>query len=552
MAEFALAELFRTVAAEVPERECLVQGERRLLYHEVDARSDRLARVLDAHGLGLQRERAELAGWESGQGHVALYMYNRPEYMEAMLGCYKARAVPFNVNYRYVDAELIYLLRDARARGLVYEAGFAPTVQRIRAQLPELTLLLQLPDDSQEPLLPGAIDYETALAQVDDTRALPAPSPDDLYILYTGGTTGMPKGVLWRQADVYMAALGGRNGRGDETASLDKVRERARRGATRALPAPPMMHGAAHWVALHTFHGGGTVVMQNEVRRFDPEDVLATIARERVDNLLLVGDAFGRPLLAALESGKHDVSSLEMIVSSGAVLSASIKEALLAKLPRLVIVDSIGSSESGQQAVHLSSNESVQSGRFALTRSARVLSADLQRVLAPGQDELGWLAQRGRVPLGYLGDPDKTRRTFPVLEGVRYSVPGDRARLLPDGAVQLLGRDSVTINSGGEKVFAEEVEAALKLHPAVYDVLVCGRPSERWGQEVCAVVQLAAGAQASEAELLAEAARHLARYKLPKVVVLRDRIERSPSGKPDYVWARAQFATAKREHGDDA
>jgi acyl-CoA synthetase (AMP-forming)/AMP-acid ligase II len=540
MAELGLAELFRAVAAEVPERECLVHRSQRRSYAEVDARTDRLARALAARGLGVKRERPELAGWESGQSHVALYMYNRPEYMETMLACFKARAVPFNVNYRYVHEELVYLLRDARATAIVYEAAFAPAVARLRAELPELSVAIQLPDDSGQPLLPGALDYEAALADGSSGAALPGPSPDDLYILYTGGTTGMPKGVLWRQADVYMAALGGRNGRGEETTGLDKVRERARRAHVRVLPAPPMMHGAAHWVALHAFHGGGTVVLQDEVRRFDADDVLRAIAAERVDSLLVVGDAFGRPLLTALESGRHAVPSLKVITNSGAIMSAPIKEALLAHLPGLTIVDSIGSSESGQQGVNVSTQQGAHSGRFALTKSARVLNADMSRVLGSGDDELGWLAQRGRVPLGYLGDPEKTRRTFPMIDGVRYSVPGDRARLLPDGEVLVLGRDSITINSGGEKIFAEEVEGALGRHPAVYDVLVCGRPSERWGQEVCAVVQLCPGAVASEAELLAEAEKHVARYKLPKAVLFREQIERSPSGKPDYVWARAQ------------
>jgi fatty-acyl-CoA synthase len=341
---------------------------------------------------------------------------------------------------------------------------------------------------------------------------------------------------------VYVAALGGRNGRGEETPDLDKVRERVRRGGSRVLPAPPMMHGAAHWVALYTFHAGGTVVIQDEVRRFDADDVLRVIARERVDNLLVVGDAFGRPLLDALERATQVPPTLAIVTNSGASMSWGVKDALLARLPGAMIVDGVGSSESGQQGVSVSKAGAAQAGRFALTHSARVLDAELKRVLGRGETEVGWLAQRGRVPLGYLGDPDKTRATFPVIDGQRYSVPGDRARHLPDGEIELLGRDSVTINSGGEKIFAEEVEAALKHHPAVYDVIVCGRPSERWGQEVCAIVRLADGTRASEAELLAEAEKHVARYKLPKAFLLREHIERSPSGKPDYVWARAQFS----------
>jgi fatty-acyl-CoA synthase len=284
-------------------------------------------------------------------------------------------------------------------------------------------------------------------------------------------------------------------------------------------------------------------VLQEQVHRFDPHEVLAVAERERVDAISLVGDAFGRPLLDALQAGKPDgtpyrVPHLLAVTNGGAALSADLKRGLMAALPGAVIVDAIGSSESGQQGVALSSGGQAQTGTFALSPTARVLSEDLTRVLEPGDDELGWLAQAGRVPFGYLGDADKTARTFPVIDGVRYSVPGDRARLTA-GGVEVLGRDSVTINSGGEKIFAEEVEAALKHHPDVYDVIVCGRPSERWGQEVCAVVQLRSGATPDEAALRAEAEKHLARYKLPKAFIFRDAIVRSPSGKPDYRWAKA-------------
>jgi len=287
-------------------------------------------------------------------------------------------------------------------------------------------------------------------------------------------------------------------------------------------------------------------VLQNEVHHFDPHDVLATCAREDVDGLLLVGDAFGRPLLDALRAGGPDgrpyrLPRLKVVTNSGAALAADVKRAWMEALPGVSIVDAIGSSESGQQGVNVSTEGDAQTGKFTLGPSARVLSSALDRVLAPGEDEIGWLAQAGRVPLGYLGDADKTRATFPVVDGVRYSVPGDRARITAGGEVEVLGRDSVTINSGGEKIFAEEVEAALKRHPDVYDVIVCGRASERWGQEVCAIVRLRDGAVADEAALLEEAGKHLARFKLPKAVLFRDVVVRSPSGKPDYRWARAQF-----------
>jgi fatty-acyl-CoA synthase len=254
----------------------------------------------------------------------------------------------------------------------------------------------------------------------------------------------------------------------------------------------------------------------------------------------LVGDAFGRPLLEAIERRRCELPSLRAIVNGGAPLGADTKRALLACLPGRMIVDAIGSSESGQQGIHISHASVVQTGKFERIASTRVLSADRSRVLAPGDPELGWLAQSGRVPLGYLGDPDKTRETFPVLDGMRWAIPGDRAYVLPDGRLEVIGRDSTTINSGGEKIFAEEVELAVKQHPAVYDAIVCDRPSERWGREVVAVVRLREGAQAAPRDLLDECARHLARYKWPRAFVFRGEIARSPSGKPDYAWARAQ------------
>ncbi|MGD8862413.1 MAG: acyl-CoA synthetase [Myxococcales bacterium] len=544
MTELNLAHLHEAIAAAIPDRECIVHAGRSLTYGQVTDRTRRLARYLRSRGLGVHRERAELSNWESGQDHVALYMWNCPEYLEAMLGSFKTRAVPFNVNYRYVEEELRYLMDDAGARAVVYHARVAPMVARLREHRPQLQVLIQVPDDSGEPLLPGAVCYDDALDAGGEGPVDATPDPDDLYILYTGGTTGMPKGVLWRQADVYMAALGGRNRRGEETPSLATAVARAERGGPRTLPPPPMMHGAAHWVAFHTFHAGGTVVIQDRVDHFDPRDVLQVAAREDVQGLLLVGDAFGRPLLEELRRGNHHLPCLKAITNSGAPLSADVKRGLMERLPGVMIVDAIGSSESGQQGVNVSADGEAQTGRFALSPSARVISEDMTRVLSAGEGEgdaeLGWLAQQGRVPLGYLGDPDKTARTFPVIDGVRYSVPGDRARLAADGQVEVLGRDSVTINSGGEKIFAEEVEAALKRHPDVYDVLVAGRRSERWGQEVCAVVQLRTGAEPEPDALIREAKKHLAGFKLPKAIIFREHIQRSPSGKPDYRWAQAQ------------
>jgi len=543
---FNLAEVHEAVAKAVPDREALVFRDRRFTYAELVERTRRLANVLIDAGLGCHTEREALAPHTSGQDHLALYLHNGNEYMEGMLGAFKARVAPFNVNYRYVDEELVYLLNDAGATGIVYHDVFAPRVAAIRDQVPSLKLFLQVADDSGEPLLADARRYEDALAAASPAKPEVMWSPDDLYILYTGGTTGMPKGVLWRQADILVAALGGRDATdGHVIDSLDEFAERAQAGGMRVLPSPPFMHGAGHWVALGAWHAGNTVVIQDNVLRFDADDVCRVIERERINLLLIVGDAFGRPLVDALDAGSYDTSSLMIILSGGAALNASYKKALLELIPHVTIMDSIGSSEAGGQGSNMSSRETgADTGRFVPGPGSTVVSEDLDRLHAPGHAGMGWWAKQGQVPLGYLNDPDKTRKTFPVIDGVRYSVPGDRARLLADGAIELHGRDSATINSGGEKIFAEEVEHALKQHPDVYDAVVAGRPSERWGQEVVAIVQLRDGTTLDEASLLEECGRHLARYKLPKAFVAVGTVVRSPAGKADYRWAKAQVLEA--------
>ncbi len=530
-----LGRVHEAIAEAIPDRECIVFRDRRLTWRDVTERTRRLADVFRSHGLGCHHERAGLENWQSGQDHVALYLYNGNEYLEGMLGSYKARCAPFNVNYRYVEEELTYLLDNSDARAIVYHGAFAPVLEKIRERFPKLGLMLQVADGSGNALLPGALDYERALR---DARPTPPPddlSPDDLYILYTGGTTGMPKGVLWRQEDIFLSAL-----TSTPPGSLADMQLRAKsRDAIRSLPAPPFMHGAAHWVAFNMWHIGGTVIVQNEVQRLDPHDVWSTIERERANTLAIVGDAFARPLIDQLRKQKYDLSSLFLVTSGGAIFTASLKQELLDLLPAIRIRDALGSSESGAQAVHVSTRETgATTGRFDLDPDSVVLSEDLTRRLAPGDDERGWLARRGRMPLGYYKDEEKTRRTFPIVCGERHSVPGDRAEIASDGQIRLLGRDSVTINSGGEKIFAEEVELAIKHHPAVYDCVVCGTPSERWGQEVTAIVQWRAGSRVTEEEVNATAAEHIARYKLPKRYVVVAEILRAPSGKADYRWAR--------------
>jgi acyl-CoA synthetase (AMP-forming)/AMP-acid ligase II len=546
--DFNLAEVIRAVAKAVPTREALVHDDNRLTYAAFMSRVDRLASALASRGLGHHTERSSLENWQSGQDHVALYLHNCPEYMEGMVGSYAARLAPFNVNYRYVAEELRYLLADSQARVIIFHSAFAATLAAIRTELPQLQLLLQVADDSEAPLLDGAEWYEEFLASAPLTP-LPTPSPDDLYILYTGGTTGMPKGVLWRQGDIYPAALGGRKiSTGVEYDTIESIVENAREGGMRVLPSAPFMHGAAHWMAMNALGNGNTIVLPRNPTTFDPKDFCETIDREQVNIALIVGDAFGRPMLDELDRTPHELSSLVLLISGGAALTAPVKTALLDRLPSLAIMDGLGSSETGQQASQVvSAGAPITTGTFKPGTGLAIVSADLDLRLEAGHEDLGWLAQFGRVPLGYLGDGEKTARTFPVIDGVRYSVPGDRARLTTDGNLELHGRDSVTINSGGEKIFAEEVEAALAHHPAVYDVIVTGRPSERWGSEVVAIVQFRHGFTASYEDLTVTCAEHIARYKIPKDLIVVDRIERSPAGKADYRWARSLVTNSDEE-----
>jgi len=415
---------------------------------------------------------------------------------------------------------------------------FAPTLAEVLPDLPDLRVILQVADDSGNDLLPGAVWYEDALAVASPERPAVSWSPDDLYILYTGGTTGMPKGVMWRNGDANIECFGG-----SSAETLEGIVAEAT-GGLKSLLAPPFMHGAGHWMSFRTWNMGGTIYVQSVPERLDPTDIWGLVQDEQLNFLLIVGDAFGRPLLDGLAAGTYDLSSLTVLLSGGAPLSANLKEEFLEHLPTLMIVDGLGSSEAGGQLSHVSAGSGATTGTFPLSPGNHVLSDDLTRELAAGDPEIGWLAKSGNLALGYLGDPAKTARTYPVVDGVRYAVPGDRARLRADGIIELHGRDSVTINSGGEKIFAEEVEAAVKAHPAVYDCVVAGRPSERWGNEVVAVVRIREGYAVTDDDLRAEAERHIARYKLPKRFVYVDDVVRSPSGKADYRWAKQQAAQA--------
>ncbi|MBZ5736686.1 acyl-CoA synthetase [Nocardioides mangrovi] len=540
---FNLASVFGAVAAAVPDQVVLVWRDRRVTYAEMDARIDGFARYLVGRGLGVRTERGDLPNHESGQDHLGVYLRNGNEYLEATLGAHRARVASFNVNYRYVEEELLYLLTDARTRALVYHAEFAPTVASIRDRLPELTVLVQVADDSGNALLPGAVDYEETLRAPEPAGGMPTPSGEDLYLLYTGGTTGMPKGVLWKHHDIYVSSMGGTPfGAAEPFASYEELQEHARNahGGLSLLMVPPFMHGAAQWSTFHAISSGGKIAIPDDVHSFDPVNALEVASRERVMNIVSVGDAIAKPIIEEVERGSYDLSGLVSFGNGGAALTPGVRERIFAALPNVLVLDSAGSSETGlqmsQMAVKGGDDEAMV---FTPQPDTWVLDDLMTRPLERGEAG-GWLARRGYVPLGYLDDPDKSARTFPVVDGVRWSVPGDRASVLEDGRIRLLGRESVTINSGGEKIFAEEVERAVAAHPGVRDVVVAGRPSERWGHEVVAVVQLEDGAEVSDEDLLAEAARHVARYKLPKAIVRVPAVQRSPAGKADYRWAKEQ------------
>lgn len=547
--DFNVAAIFDLVADAAPDREAIVFRDRRLSYREVRERARRLGTLLRARGVTIRAERdASTPRWVSTQEHVGLYLHNGNEYLEGILGAFHARAVPFNVNYRYTGPELLYLLSDAAPAAIIFHACFAERLALLLPDLPRTTVLLQVADESGAELLPGAVDYEAALAgsSADVSDDL---SPDDLYMLYTGGTTGMPKGVLWRQADALPGCFGGRDDAGQPIVTVEGLVHRVQEQTLRIVPCPPFMHGAGHWGALNALTSGGAVLVPPIVDRFDAANVWRLVESERATRLVIVGAAFARPLLDELERGAYDTSSVETIITGGSLVTAELKSEMLEALPHVVIHDAAGSSESGTQITQTSAVGFGTPGVFRPRLSTVVLEEDLSGIIPVGDVRVGWLASCGHIPLGYLGSPEKTADTFPEVNGTRYSVPGDRARYRVDGSIELLGRDSLMINSGGEKIFVEEVEGALASHPAVADVLVTSRPSERWGDEVVAIVQLRVGRATSEDGLREHAAARIARYKLPKQIVFVDSVARTPTGKADYRWARDVATASFEERG---
>jgi 3-oxocholest-4-en-26-oate---CoA ligase len=534
--EFNLAVLHQEIAKAVPDREAIVWRDRRLSWAQVAERARRFANLMADHGLGIHGGLDDEEPWTSPHDHLGLYLYNGPEFLESLLGAHLARLAPFNVNYRYVEQELVRLLGSARPRALVYHARLAPTLGAVLDELPPGRLLLQVADDSGNDLLPGALDYEAALHAASPAPTHTRPSPDDLHIVFTGGTTGLPKGVLWRIGDVMRGPMahGRRDGAAYESVE-EAVAAAVKRAGLRILPAPPFIHGAGLWVAMTALASGGTVVIQDDPVRFDADAVAGLCEREHVVLLSLVGDAMARPFLDALDARPHDLS-IRFVSNSAAPLGDESKHRLREHLPGVTIGDGLGSSEAG----HLGARAIEDT--FDLTADALLLSEDLSRELTPDEDEIGWLCNGGHHARGYLDEPEKTRATFTVYDGRSLVVSGDRARMRGDGSVELLGRESMVINTGGEKVFAEEVEQCLRRIDGVVDSAVLGRPDARWGHEVVAVVELADGVEHADDDLRSIAAKELARYKLPREFVRADRIRRGPNGKLDYAWAREVVA----------
>lgn len=531
--EYNLADLFESVVDVVPGREALVfldhpgtGAERRLTYAALDAAANRIAHHLIDSGL------------EPGE-HLGLHLYNGVEYLQTVLACLKARLVPVNVNYRYVEEELVYLYRDADLAALVFDAEFT---ERVAAALPrteKLRHLLRVGTRPQGAPEVPAVAYADAEAAGSPERGFGPRSADDLFIIYTGGTTGMPKGVMWRQEDLFFAGLFGGDPSGEPVKRPEELAERvaASGSGITFFPTPPLMHGTSTLTSFIAFHYGQRVVIH---RKFAPEEVLRTIEKEKVTSVSLVGDAMLRPLVDALRGPLRgtDLSSLFSVSSSGAIMSETVRAQFQELVPDVLLLNNFGSSESGSNGKATDDSGPGRGFRLEVNDRTRVVDPATHEPVPAG--EPGRLAQRGHVPLGYYNDPKKTAETFFEKDGERWVLLGDMATVDADGIVTVLGRGSQCINTGGEKVYPEEVEQALKSHPDVYDALVAGVPDDRWGNRVAAVVQLRDGAGTLDAEAVRAHCRgRLAGYKIPRTVVFADRIQRSPSGKADYRWAKA-------------
>ncbi|MDQ1396704.1 MAG: 3-oxocholest-4-en-26-oate---CoA ligase [Acidimicrobiaceae bacterium] len=529
MTDWNFADAFEVVAAKVPDAPCQKQGDRTVTWAEFDRRANGFAAELIEAGL-------------TKQSKVAAYLTNCPEYLEIYQAAFKAGLVPVNTNFRYGPEEILYLFDNADAEAVVFHATYTDLLEKVRDRLPKVRRWYVVEDGS--PLPEWAVPYED-VASAGTAEAVRAPwgrSGDDLLILYTGGTTGMPKGVMWRQDDLFNVLGGGGNPivGVPPAADLDEFASRIVGPGMTMLPACPLMHGTGQFSSFIAMNGAGCIVSL-ESRKFEAEDLWRTVEQLKVNAVVIVGDAFAKPMLAELEAkpGAYDLSSLLLISSSGVMWSQDTKEGLMKQIPQVVLFDSLGSSE----AVGLASNTSAagaapDTAKFELGETVKVFTDD-NRAVEPGSTDIGFVAITGFIPVGYYKDEEKTAKTFRTIDGVRYSIPGDYASVNPDGSLHLLGRGSVVINTGGEKVYPEEVEEVLKEQPSVRDAVCVGVPDERFGETICAIVEPQPGADIDEDGLIEAVRARLARYKAPRRVLVVDTIGRSPAGKVDYKALQA-------------
>ena len=533
MSEWTLGAILDAIADVVPDRTMSVCGTRRTTFGEAADRTRRLANFLAARGFGAHHERDALERWECGQDRVALIMHN-DQYPDMVIGCLKARTVPVNINYYYTPREIGELLDYVQPSAVIYHRSLGAKFADV---LPPESgkLLLSVDDGSAAPELPGAVRLEDALTQGAVDHEVSA-SPEDVIMVCTGGTTGRPKGVLWRQCDMYVVSM---NGAAHDT--VGEIQDKVREGGQPWFAVSPLMHAAGLWTAFAAIMNGLPVILYDTGKKLDPPLVWRTAEREKVGMMTFVGDAYAAPLIDELQRGSYDLSSLYAIGTGGAATNPKYQRALLECLPQLTLINGYGSSETGNMGFG-HSRHGTQSQTFMFREGGLVLSEDYSRFLQPGETEIGWVARAGRIPLGYLNDPDATRKTFPEVEGQRVVVSGDRGSIEADGTMRLFGRDSLVVNTGGEKVFVEEVEEVLRAHPAIADALVVGRPSERWGEELVAVVALRDGSDVTVAgseTLHAHCTSQLARFKAPKEFIFVEQVRRLGNGKADYRWAKS-------------
>jgi fatty-acyl-CoA synthase len=543
--EFHFASIWETLADTLPQRTAVVHGDRRFTWAEYDERAARIAAAYSAAGLGPDSK-------------IGLFLYNGNEYLEAHYGAFKMRGVPINVNYRYMDEELWYLLDNSDAEAIVFHSSLGDRVERVRARLPKLKLLIEV-DDGAAGQVPVARRYEEVIASHSPMERITR-SEDDIYMLYTGGTTGMPKGVMYDMGGLTrsFAQLGfpllGLTPPADaaDVAPMIKGVIEAGAGLT-SMPCAPLMHGTGVWLGAMIPQLGGATIVTLQSRSLDADEVLRTAQHEGVTNMTIVGDAFAKPIIRAIDTAiaagtPYDLSGLKMIISSGVMWTAEVKEQLLDRIEQVILLDAIGSSEGSMGNSISMKGLPPATAKFTSNPTTKVFKEDNTEV-TPGSDEVGMVAAGGMVPLGYFKDEAKSARTFRTIDGVRYSFPGDMAMVAADGSLILLGRGSQVINSGGEKIFPEEVEESVKRVEGVLDCLVVGIDDEKFGQAVTAVASLVEGATVSEAQVIAGVKGDLAAYKAPKRVIFVSQVPRAPNGKADYGTTK-QLANDALGKGD--